>query len=524
MRFPHDSELSVGRSANSDFRMFSPHVSRTHASLKRSNDEYFVKDENSLSGVHVNGSRIVTGKWITLTEGDEIEFGRPELEEMLTTMKLNDRFVYFVKRADPLSLDKKVIGPWRHLSDMWRVAATKRKLSHKIEVSAVNNVAKHENSTKPEEVKRLKLMPTLDGVDTDDNKHDTVKIENKIPNCEKTVNVTPQEATDQLKQVSEPKTENTDNPTSKEPVLPSVDNEKCIWSASVKFMNPIKVPVISTKMSDMEQENKRLKLELEQKELALKEEIEKRNKKLEEEQQKIAEKIEQAYKSKFEQREEEFEMRLMLEKDIAVEDCKADIEKASTSIESVVNTMENELQCSICSELFIVSTTLNCAHTFCEYCISQWREIRDLCPVCRKPIENTTRSLVLDNYIDKALENLSQDRRKFRETLVSERKKLMEERRKSVSTNQTRRRIARNNTVASRGRGRGRNNTHGTIRGGGILGRFRRIVPQPRLVSRTPILISSDEADSSSAGISDESNSSDDSEDYHHHEHNYNAY
>lgn len=45
--------------------------------------------------------------------------------------------------------------------------------------------------------------------------------------------------------------------------------------------------------------------------------------------------------------------------------------------------MESELQCSICAELFVEATTLNCSHTFCKYCICTWKKKKKDCPICR---------------------------------------------------------------------------------------------------------------------------------------------
>lgn len=56
--------------------------------------------------------------------------------------------------------------------------------------------------------------------------------------------------------------------------------------------------------------------------------------------------------------------------------------KEATLIE-VGNLMESELQCSICAELFVAATTLNCSHTFCKYCITLWKKKKKECPICR---------------------------------------------------------------------------------------------------------------------------------------------
>lgn len=63
--------------------------------------------------------------------------------------------------------------------------------------------------------------------------------------------------------------------------------------------------------------------------------------------------------------------------------------------------MENEMQCNICLEVFIKATTLNCAHTFCKYCIETWRTNKKKCPICRITITSLNPSLVLDTLIEK---------------------------------------------------------------------------------------------------------------------------
>lgn len=68
------------------------------------------------------------------------------------------------------------------------------------------------------------------------------------------------------------------------------------------------------------------------------------------------------------------------------------------------------------------AVTLGCAHSFCLYCIEQWRERRDECPICRQPIQSQTRCLALDNCIDSMVENLSADMKARRRKLITERK------------------------------------------------------------------------------------------------------
>ncbi|XP_028676244.1 E3 ubiquitin-protein ligase rnf8 [Erpetoichthys calabaricus] len=105
---------------------------------------------------------------------------------------------------------------------------------------------------------------------------------------------------------------------------------------------------------------------------------------------------------------------------------KVETEKAIAQKEQfftlMTDVLESELQCAVCSELFIEAVTLNCAHSFCFKCISDWRKRKDECPICRQAIVSQTNSLVLDNYIDRIIENLSPEMKKRRESLISERK------------------------------------------------------------------------------------------------------
>ncbi|XP_007937651.1 E3 ubiquitin-protein ligase RNF8 [Orycteropus afer afer] len=115
-----------------------------------------------------------------------------------------------------------------------------------------------------------------------------------------------------------------------------------------------------------------------------------------------------------------------------LEQTKEEKKKVQAQKEEVLNHMndvlENELQCIICSEYFIEAVTLNCAHSFCSYCISEWMKRKIECPICRKSITSKTHSLVLDNCISKMVDNLSSEVRDRRNVLIKERKDPAEER------------------------------------------------------------------------------------------------
>lgn len=100
---------------------------------------------------------------------------------------------------------------------------------------------------------------------------------------------------------------------------------------------------------------------------------------------------------------------------------------------------DNELQCTICHELFVSPVNLNCSHAFCFVCIRKWEdsEHKD-CPICREPIKSQTRLLVLDNLIDRAIAKMQPEQKSYRQKLIAERR-TEEEKLKKPSKNTTRR-------------------------------------------------------------------------------------
>lgn len=92
---------------------------------------------------------------------------------------------------------------------------------------------------------------------------------------------------------------------------------------------------------------------------------------------------------------------------------------------TVIEQMEDEFTCIICQDLFINSTTLPCAHSFCEYCLKSWLQKKSNCPICRQPIMGRpVRSLVLDNAIAKMVESMDEETKTRRQTVRQEREEL----------------------------------------------------------------------------------------------------
>ncbi|GLV37984.1 uncharacterized protein CBL_12290 [Carabus blaptoides fortunei] len=79
--------------------------------------------------------------------------------------------------------------------------------------------------------------------------------------------------------------------------------------------------------------------------------------------------------------------------------------------------MESELQCSICNEIFVKATTLNCNHTFCKTCIARWRKQKNSCPICRVPVQTSTQCIAVDNYIDQTMDSMAPSKKELRTKL-----------------------------------------------------------------------------------------------------------
>ncbi len=84
----------------------------------------------------------------------------------------------------------------------------------------------------------------------------------------------------------------------------------------------------------------------------------------------------------------------------------------------------NKLVTCVFNVHYFQATTLNCSHSFCQYCITSWMKRKKECPVCRASITSHSRSIVLDNYIDKMVESLSEEMKQKRKEVVTERKGL----------------------------------------------------------------------------------------------------
>uniref|UniRef100_UPI00358F326D E3 ubiquitin-protein ligase RNF8 isoform X2 n=1 Tax=Myxine glutinosa TaxID=7769 RepID=UPI00358F326D len=106
-----------------------------------------------------------------------------------------------------------------------------------------------------------------------------------------------------------------------------------------------------------------------------------------------------------------------------------------------MDVMESELQCSICSELFIQAMTLNCSHTFCSHCINEWRKRKAECPVCRAAMSTCTPSLAINLCVEHIVQERDEDIQRHRRELLAARTRDEEDQR-NISGESSRHRTA----------------------------------------------------------------------------------
>ena len=94
--------------------------------------------------------------------------------------------------------------------------------------------------------------------------------------------------------------------------------------------------------------------------------------------------------------------------------------------ERVIEKIFDETRCTICTEVFIEPTSLNCGHIYCKYCLNGWREqcendtdMELSCPTCRAKIKTEERNLFMENLISTMLSESSAKMRDDRYQMIN---------------------------------------------------------------------------------------------------------
>ncbi|XP_016846094.1 E3 ubiquitin-protein ligase RNF8 isoform X2 [Anolis carolinensis] len=417
------SEITIGRGAGVTYQLISKScplmISRNHCVFKQNTEgQWTVTDNKSLNGVWLNCERIDPLKPYCLQEGDFIQLGVP-LKHTETA-----EYEYTVIREEWKKIHPFLALKNDQLTEKTKDTRAKRKIS--LEESEASGAEGPSNSRS----KRERVSFENDSL----RKSEGVRTElSKQPTENMDIAPLPPKPSKKEKKKNHCST-----------VQP--EHDLCVVSKSQKaprlaqscsgLEQIMKTLADMTKLKAKMQETQTAVLNVRQKNKkcapkeiqVLEKELQNLQDQLCTEQEHQQQRVEQLEKTFCEvlegAKEEEGEERL--KEQLVQVLTQEEKEKAKAQKEEALNQMndvlENELQCTICSEHFIEAVTLNCAHSFCSFCIDQWMKLRLECPICRGVIISKTRSLVLDNCIDRMVEKLDEETKQHRLSLIQERK------------------------------------------------------------------------------------------------------
>ncbi|XP_051511575.1 E3 ubiquitin-protein ligase rnf8-like [Myxocyprinus asiaticus] len=429
-----DSEVSIGRGLNVTHQILSVScplmISRNHCVFKQNESGLWtVTDNKSLNGVWVNGRRIAPGSPCLLQQGDSIRFGVPldgnpvEFDYILVQRNFSDMKSFLSgnlrNESSATSSGQKLKNSKRKFDDESEYYPTRHSESKLYRSSRVDKFRAQPCPSKerrksdkcpcrpPQEDRPVDIPGSSNSCSESSQQLATVHRYNKnLMVLKDRVGDTQKRAAELQRQQHQ---------------TPDIEREMQELQAQLELLQGQLRSQQQQALERMEsleksfcEEERRLEIEkAQQNEKGLKKQLEEAL----QEHRKVIDELKHA--------QEGFK-EVLQAKDKELEVTKEEKEKAKAQKEEVVTQMtevlESELQCSICSELFIEAVTLSCAHSFCQHCIREWRSRKDKCPICWQTILSQTRSLVLDNCIDRMVENLSADMRERRVTLITERK------------------------------------------------------------------------------------------------------
>ncbi|XP_077017776.1 E3 ubiquitin-protein ligase RNF8 isoform X2 [Tamandua tetradactyla] len=447
------SEVTVGRGFGVTYQLVSKvcplMISRNHCVLKQNAEgQWTIMDNKSLNGVWLNRERLEPLKVYSIRKGDHIQLGVP-LEN-----KENAEYEYEVTEEDWEKVYPCLAPKSDQLMEKNKCVRTKRKFSLD-ELDGSGAEGPSNSKSKISKVSCEPGQPVKSHGKGEGVKQCSEYLESKLTSLDPSEKTTGAHIYPVLSKVTElynkkQKPSNTSASQSRLGLLKVTMSrilklkiqmqEKQVAVLNVKKQNQ---KGNSKKIVKMEQELQDLQCQLcaeqaqqqarvEQLEKTFQEEeqhLQGLEKEQEEEdlKQQLAQALQehQALMDELNRSRKDFEA-VIQAKNKELEQTKEEKEKMQAQKEEVLShvndVLENELQCIICSEYFIEAVTLNCAHSFCSYCINEWMKRKIECPICRKDIKSKTHSLVLDNCINKMVDNLSSEVRERRIVLFRERK------------------------------------------------------------------------------------------------------
>ncbi|XP_040920490.1 E3 ubiquitin-protein ligase rnf8 isoform X1 [Toxotes jaculatrix] len=425
LRLFENTEITIGRGVDVTYQLLSAScplmISRLHCTFKQREDgQWTVTDKKSLNGVRVNGNRIPAEEAHQLRLGDSIQLGVPvigtkvEFEYILVQRPLKDIKRYLAKghkesakaahvsKKPKRKLSVEEVEPSTSKPKLYRSSNADKSFAKPCPLSQVKHQQRLSH-TQAEETGPSRLVQEVDR--PSDGSSNPCDLDN-LQMYSQNILLLRERVDDTQRQVASLEGEPQQADPLREEQVRELQGQLETLRAKMHQMETLEKSFSETKRQleaqKTQQQEELLKKQLEE---AL------------QEQKKVIDEL-AVSRQGFEE--------VLLAKNKELEVTKEEKEKARAQKEEVVTqvteVLENELQCIICSELFIEAVILNCAHSFCCYCIKQWRKKRDVCPICQQAIQSQTRCLALDNCIDRMVENLSLDMKAWRQTLITERK------------------------------------------------------------------------------------------------------
>ncbi|XP_070705402.1 E3 ubiquitin-protein ligase rnf8 isoform X2 [Pempheris klunzingeri] len=418
LRLFENTEITIGRGVDVTYQLLSPTcplmISRLHCTLKQREDgQWTVTDKKSLNGVWVNGNRVPAEEARQLRLGDSIQLGVPvigakvEFDYIFVRRPLKDIELFLAKahkegakaaKKPKRKLTAEEVEPSTSKPKLYRCSSADKSFAKPCPLSPPKRQQRLSH-TQPEEAEVREVDGPADGPSS------LCDLDN-LQMYSQNLLMLREQVDDTQRQVASLEGEPRKTDPLKEEQVRELQSQLETLRAKMHRMETLERAFGETKR------------QLEAKKTQQQEELMK--KQLEEalqEQKKVIDELALSRQG-FEE--------ILLAKNKELEVTKEEKEKARAQKEEVVTqvteVLENELQCIICSELFIEAVILNCAHSFCCHCINQWRKKKDECPICRQSIQSQTRCLALDNCINSMVENLSLDMKARRQTLITERK------------------------------------------------------------------------------------------------------
>ncbi|XP_024147545.1 E3 ubiquitin-protein ligase rnf8 isoform X2 [Oryzias melastigma] len=420
LRLFENTEVTVGRGVNVTYQLLSAScplmISRLHCTFKRKEDgQWTVTDKKSLNGVWVNGNRIPADEAHLLRVGDSVQLGVPvmgsrvEFDYILVQRPLKDIKLHLAKThkegataalitaSSKRKMSVEEDEPSTSKPKLYRCSSSDKSLAKacppplkKCQLQQSHSQPEETTSSRRVQKSRQRSEPPCDVDNLQMYSQNILLLRQQVDDTQRRVA--------SLGGEDEP-----GDPLVREQVQ-ELQSQLGTLRSKMHQMETLKKSFSERKWPEHQksQQEEQMRKQL--------------NDALQEQKKVI---VEHALSR------QAFE-KILSAKNKELEATKEEKERARAQKDEVVTQMtevlENELQCIICSELFIEAVTLNCAHSFCSYCINQWRKKKEECPICRQAITSQSRCLALDNFIERMMENLSLDVKEKRQSIINERK------------------------------------------------------------------------------------------------------